>query len=77
MLAYAVAMFAVSLVPVAVGDLRALYLAVAVTGGVWLVRDCSRHVRRLERATARRVFLGSLSYLGALFVASAVDITVL
>ncbi len=76
MLAYAAGMLAASLVPGIAGDLQALYLLVAAAGGVWLLRACHHHVRRLERATARRVFLGSLAYLGALFVAAAVDIAV-
>ncbi|MGH8973964.1 MAG: heme o synthase [Acidimicrobiia bacterium] len=76
MLAYAAGMLVASLVPVVVGDLRALYLVVAAAGGVWLVRACRHHLRRLERATARRVFLGSLGYLGALFMAAAIDVTV-
>ncbi|MGH9002783.1 MAG: UbiA family prenyltransferase, partial [Acidimicrobiia bacterium] len=77
MLAYAGGMVLASLVPVAVGDLGALYLSVALIGGAWLVRACHRHVRRLERCTARQVFLGSLAYLAALFAAAAVDITVM
>ena len=76
MLAYAGGMAAVSLVPVAAGDLRMLYLAVALGGGIWLVRACAHHLRCLEHVTARQVFMGSLSYLGALFVAAAADIAV-
>ncbi len=76
MLGYAYGMAAVSLVPVAVGDLHLLYLAVAAAGGVWLARACRHHLRLLERASARRVFMGSLAYLGGLFAAAAVDIAV-
>lgn len=77
MLAYAVGAVAASVVPVVSGDLGILYLVVALAAGAWLTGACHRHLRRLEPATARRVFLGSLGYLGALFVAAAVDIVVL
>jgi len=76
MLAYALAAVAASLIPVVVGDLGALYLAVALAAGGWLAGACHQHLRRLERATARRVFLGSLGYLGALFLAAALDVVV-
>ncbi|MDQ3944055.1 MAG: heme o synthase, partial [Actinomycetota bacterium] len=77
MLAYALGAVAASLVPVVLGDLGAVYLVVALAGGAWLAGACHGHLRRLEPATARRVFLRSLGYLGALFVAAAVDIVVL
>ena len=74
MQAYAIATVGVSLVPVIVaGDLGILYLAVALTSGGWLIGACDRHRRRLEAATARRVFMTSLGYLGALFLAAAAD----
>ena len=71
---YAVATVAVTMVPVVVGDLGILYLVVAVASGGWLISACIGHLRRLEVATARRVFLGSLTYLGALFAATALDV---
>jgi protoheme IX farnesyltransferase len=74
MLAYALATVAASVVPVATGDLGALYLAVALAGGGWLTRACDQHLRRLEPTTARRVFMTSLGYLGALFLAAGVDV---
>jgi protoheme IX farnesyltransferase len=77
MLLYALATVAVSLVPVLVGDLKAFYLAVALGVGGWLVAACWQHLRRLELASARSVFLTSLSYLGLLFVAAATDTMVL
>jgi heme o synthase len=77
MLGYSIATVAVSLVPVLQGDLGTLYLAVALTAGAWLTGACRLHLRRLERDTARRVFLGSLGYLGALFAAAALDVVVL
>jgi protoheme IX farnesyltransferase len=77
MLAYALAAGAVSLVPVVRGDLGILYAAVALAAGVWLAGACHHHLRRLEPVTARRVFLGSLGYLGALFAAAVVDVMVL
>jgi len=48
---------------------------VALSGGAWLTGRCHDHLRRLERATARRVFLASLGYLAALFLAAAADVT--
>jgi protoheme IX farnesyltransferase len=76
MLAYALGAGVASLVPVAVGDLGILYLTVALAAGAWLAGACRHHLRRLQPATARRVFLGSLGYLGALFVAAVADIMV-
>jgi protoheme IX farnesyltransferase len=74
MYAYALGTVAVSLIPVVVGDLGLLYLAVALAAGGWLVRACHHHLRGLEPATARRVFLASLGYLGLLFAATALDV---
>jgi protoheme IX farnesyltransferase len=74
---YALATLGVSLIPVIVGDLRGLYLAVALAAGGWLVTACEEHRRLVEAATARRVFLVSLAYLGALFLAAAVDVVLL
>jgi protoheme IX farnesyltransferase len=76
MLAYALGMVAASLVPVFLGDLGAFYLLVALAGGARLAGACLSHLRRLEPATARRVFVQSLAYMGALFAAAVVDIVV-
>jgi heme o synthase len=77
MAAYALATVGVSLLPVVMGDLGALYLAVALAAGGWLVGVCHQHRRQLEPATARRVFVASLGYLGALFLAGAADVVLL
>ncbi|MDQ3943836.1 MAG: heme o synthase [Actinomycetota bacterium] len=74
MLTYALGTVAASVVPVLTGDLGALYLAVALAGGGWLTAACDQHLRRLEPATARRVFTTSLGYLGALFLAAGADV---
>jgi protoheme IX farnesyltransferase len=74
MLAYALGTVVASVVPVMAGDLGVLYLAVALAGGGWLTGACNRHLRRLEPATARRVFMTSLGYLGALFAAAGADV---
>jgi protoheme IX farnesyltransferase len=74
MYAYALGTVAVSLIPVVAGDLGVLYLAVALAAGGWLAGACHHHLRRLEPATARRVFLASLGYLGLLFAATALDV---
>jgi protoheme IX farnesyltransferase len=76
MLAYSVATVVVSVVPVVVGDLHGLYLLLAVGGGAWLVVSCRDHLRVLERATARRVFLASIGYLAAVFLAASIDAVV-
>jgi protoheme IX farnesyltransferase len=76
MLGYAFGTVAASLVPVVLGDLGAVYLLVALAAGAWLASACHDHLRRLEPATARRVFLGSLGYLAALFAAATIDIMV-
>ncbi|HLF40401.1 MAG TPA: heme o synthase [Acidimicrobiia bacterium] len=77
MYAYAVGTVAASLVPVAVGDLGLLYLAVAVGLGAWLLAACHGHLQHLQPVTARRVFLASLGYLGVLFAATTLDVVLL
>jgi protoheme IX farnesyltransferase len=74
MYAYALGTVAVSLIPVVVGDLGVLYFGVALAAGGWLAGACHHHLRRLEPATARRVFMASLGYLGALFAATTLDV---
>ncbi|HKN37530.1 MAG TPA: heme o synthase [Acidimicrobiia bacterium] len=76
MLAYGSGVLAASVVPFAVGDLGFLYLAVALTAGGWFLGACARHLRRLEPVTARRVFLGSLAYMAAVFMAAPLDVLV-
>ncbi|MDQ3947068.1 MAG: heme o synthase [Actinomycetota bacterium] len=76
MLGYAYGTVAASLIPVVLGDLGAVYLLVALAAGAWLAGACHDHLRRLQPATARRVFLGSLGYLAALFAAATIDIMV-
>ena len=73
MVGYASAALAASVVPVIVGDLGLFYLAVALAAGGWFISACRQHLGRLEPITARRVFLGSLGYLGVLFAAAALD----
>jgi len=77
MYAYALGTVAVSLIPVVIGDLGWLYLAVALVVGGWFAGACRRHLHSLEPATARRVFLASLGYLGALFAATSLDVVLL
>jgi protoheme IX farnesyltransferase len=77
MKAYALGTVVASLVPVVMGDLRGLYLTVALAAGGWLVVACEEHRRLLEPSSARRVFLTSLGYLGALFLAAAADVVML
>ena len=74
MLGYASLALAASVLPVIAGDLGLLYLAVALGAGGWFIDACRQHLCRLEPITARRVFLGSLGYLGALFVAATLDV---
>ena len=74
MKAYALGTVVASLVPVVLGDLRGLYLAVALAAGGWLVVACDEHCSLLQPSSARRVFLTSLGYLGALFAAAAADV---
>ena len=73
MLGYAVATVLASLVPAVLGDLGIVYLAAAAGAGGWLVAACCRHLRALERASASRVFVASLGYVGVLFFAAALD----
>jgi heme o synthase len=74
MLRYAAGLLVASLGPVVTGDLGAIYLVVALIAGGWFVGTCRRHLRRLEPATARRVFLASLTYLAAVFMAATLDV---
>jgi protoheme IX farnesyltransferase len=74
MYVYAAATVAVSVVPVAVGDLGAVYLAAALAVGAWIMVACHRYWRDLELARARRVFLASLGYLAVLFAAIPLDV---
>ena len=73
MFGYAIATLAASLVPVMMGDLGVVYLAAAIAVGAWLIAACYRHLRTLERATAMKVFMTSLGYIGVLFLAAALD----
>jgi protoheme IX farnesyltransferase len=72
-LGYAVALFAVSLVPVATGLFGALYLgaALALGGGFcFLAAQLRAHP---SRRAALRLYLSSLAYLALLFAAMAAD----
>jgi protoheme IX farnesyltransferase len=72
-LAYTVVLGAVSLVPVATGELGIVYLAVAVALGGRFVQLAVRLLRDRTPAAARATFLFSLLYLAALFTAMGAD----
>ena len=74
MLRYATGLLVASLGPVVAGDLGVIYLVIALAAGAWFVGTCRRHLRRLEPVTARQVFLGSLAYLAAVFMAAMLDV---
>jgi len=72
-LAYTVVLAAVSLVPVATGELGIVYLAAAVALGGRFVQLALRVLRAGTAIAARKLFLFSLLYLAALFAAMAAD----
>ncbi len=68
-LAYTVATVAASLVPYLLGTVGREYLAAAAILGAVFVTQAIVYQRRLRRADARRIYVYSLAYLAALFVA--------
>lgn len=71
-LAYALALWAVTLLPAATGMAGGLYLAVALPLGAGFVH-CARQLRREPLRWAMPTFRYSIAYLGALFAALLVD----
>ena len=67
----------ITLLPVLTGDLRWLYLAAAIALGAAFLGLAVALERRLTPARSRRLFSFSLAYLALLFVAMAVDPSVL
>jgi protoheme IX farnesyltransferase len=72
-LAYTVVLGAVSLVPVATGELGIVYLVVAAALGARFVQLAVVLLREHSRDAARATFLFSLLYLAALFAAMGAD----
>jgi protoheme IX farnesyltransferase len=70
--AYALALWAVTLLPMATGMAGALYLAVALPLGAGFVY-CARQLQRDSTRWALPTFRYSIAYLGALFAALLVD----
>jgi heme o synthase len=77
MLAYAVALLPVTLLPVVWGDLGLLYGMAALMLGATVIRDVLRLRGGLDRqAMAWKAYKNSLSYLALLFLAMMVDVAV-
>ena len=74
MLWWALALVPVTLAPLVLGGLGALYLATALALGGWFVWHAVRVLRLRTPAAARRMFHVSLVYLFALFVAMLADL---
>ena len=72
-LLYSLALFAVTLLPVATGVFGALYLSAAAFLGAGFVAIAAWLVVRPSQRTALRLFLSSLAYLALLFCAMAMD----
>jgi len=72
-LAYSVVLVAITLAFGPVGRLGALYLATALLLGAGFIAYAVRLVRRATERLAMQLFRYSISYLGLLFVAMAVD----
>ncbi len=75
-LLYAVATVALTVLLFTTRAVGMLYLAVAVALGIVFVAYAAQYVRHAQRATARRIYLYSMAYLAALFVAMIVDASV-
>ena len=76
MIAYTVVVLGLSLWFHGVAGTSFLYLAVAVTGGLVFLWRTIELLRRPNSVQAMKVFTYSIVYLGALFVAVAVDVLV-
>ena len=72
-LAYTVVLVSFSLMLGPVADLGVIYLVAAVGLGAWFISSCWRLYRAPSPDQAMRVFRVSISYLGLLFVAMAID----
>jgi protoheme IX farnesyltransferase len=72
-LLYAIALLAVTLLPVAGGLLGVPYLVSALTLGAAFVGFAARLLVRPSRRAALRLYLASLAYLALLFTAMALD----
>ncbi|GAA0583063.1 heme o synthase [Caenispirillum bisanense] len=68
-----VLLVASSLVPWMMGGLGAIYGVLALVLGAWFLWKSWRLVREPTHAEARRVFFGSMSYLGGVFLAVVLD----
>jgi len=76
MIAYTVVVLGLSLWFHGVAGTSFLYLAVAVTGGLLFLWRTIELLRRPNSVQAMKVFTYSIVYLGALFIAVAVDVLV-
>jgi protoheme IX farnesyltransferase len=74
MLAYAIVLVPVTLLPWIGGVLGAAYAAVAVASGAWFISSIARAMRRSDPAEDRRVFFVSIAYLAAVFSAMFGDL---
>ncbi len=68
-----VLLVASSLVPWMMGGLGAIYGVLALVLGAWFLWKSWRLVREPTHVEARRVFFGSMSYLGGVFLAVVLD----
>lgn len=72
--AYAAGLVPLTLLPVPLGLLGAVYGAAALALGAWFVIATLRLLRERTDAAARRVFRVSLAYLGGLYAAMLADL---
>ena len=73
MLWYTLGLVPVTLAPVPLGLLGAVYLALALALDAWFVWNAVRVLRERSESAARRLFHVSLAYLAALFLAMLLD----
>ena len=74
---YAAITAGVSLLPLAQGLVGWVYVGAAVVLNVLLLARSAKLVRQTDRANARSMYLYSMAYLALLFLALAVDRSVL
>ena len=76
MLWYTLGLAPVTLLPVALGLLGNVYLAVALGMNVWFIVSAVRVLRERSDQAARRMFRVSLVYLFSLFLAMNVELII-
>ena len=75
-LLYAILTYAVSQLPFSNGSFGLIYLAVSLPLGLYFIWGAFRLMRDPSRKRALQLYLYSLAYLAAIFVAMVIDVKV-